>query len=54
MYYIQMFMYSLLVVLGIILAVVGDTTIGIIGASAGITCIYLNIIERRNQPRRWS
>lgn len=53
MYYIQMFMYSLLVVLGIILAVFGNTTIGIIGSTAGVMCIYLNIIEKRNQPRQW-
>lgn len=53
MYYIQMFLYSLLVVLGVILAIFGDTTLGIVGAAAGITCIYININERRNQPRQW-
>ena len=53
MYYIQIFFYSLLVVLGIILAIFGDKTIGIIGAVAGITCVYFTIKEKRNQPRQW-
>jgi nicotinamide riboside transporter PnuC len=55
MYYIQIFLYSLLVVLGLILAVISPDhmTIGVIGSVAGITCLYLTIKEKRNQPRQW-
>ena len=53
MYYVQIVLYSLLVVLGVILAIFGDKTIGIIGAVAGITCMYITIKEKRNQPRQW-
>lgn len=56
MYYVQMFLYSLLVVLGLVLAVISPDhmTVGVIGSAGGITCLYLIITERRNQPRRWS
>ena len=53
MYYVQIVLYSLLVVLGVILAIFGDKTIGIIGGVAGITCMYITIKEKRNQPRQW-
>ena len=53
MYYVQLVFCSLLVVLGVILAIFGDKTIGIIGAVAGITCVYTIIKEKRNQPRQW-
>jgi hypothetical protein len=55
MYYIQVFLCSLLVVLGLILAVISPDhmTIGVIGSAGGITCLYFIIKEKRNQPRRW-
>jgi hypothetical protein len=55
LYYVQVFLYSLLVVMGIVLAVISPDhmTLGVIGSAAGITCLYLNIKERRNQPRQW-
>jgi len=55
-YYAQIAMYSLLIICGLVLSVLGGShhfTLGMIGSAAGTIAVYLTIKEKRNQPRRW-
>jgi uncharacterized membrane protein len=53
MFVIQIVLSSAIFGFGLVLAIFGNLTIGLIGCGGGALLYHLTIEEYRNQPRQW-